>query len=339
MPAKGSRLKSRARSAVKPEAPKRPSRIDPLLGLPIARQIDRYRTWLCVHGYSPLTARNRRRLLRTFARWLMERGVTNAARVTRAHLQRYQQRLHYARKSNGRPLAVGSQVNVLRAMRGFFKWLVREKRIALDPSADMVIPRVPRILPRTILSVTEVEALLNEADAEDVYRLRDRALLELLYSTGIRRMEAVNLVGNDLDFSRAVVFVREGKGRRDRVVPIGTRALEWVDRYLREARPKLALPQTATLFVTDYGEAARPEFVAARVSRYKIFAGINKPGATHILRHACATHMLEGGADIRFIQALLGHASLETTQIYAHVSIDALKKVHAATHPTSRGHT
>jgi integrase/recombinase XerD len=302
----------------------------------MARHIDQYCEWICIRGYSALTARNRRRLLRTFAIWALELGLREPAKVTRQHLQRYQQRLHYARKTNGRPLATGSQVNVLRALRGLFKWLARERRIKSDPASDIEIPRVPRILPRTILSVAEVDAMLNEADALDVYRLRDRALLELLYSTGIRRMEAANLVGNDLDFSRAVVFVREGKGRRDRVVPIGARALGWVDRYLRESRPKLALPQTATLFVTDYGEAARPEFVAARVSRYKTFAGIDKPGATHILRHACATHMLEGGADIRFIQALLGHASLETTQIYAHVSIDALKRVHAATHPASR---
>jgi integrase/recombinase XerD len=335
MPAKGSRLKSRARAAVKPDAPNR-IRVDALKGVPMARQIDRYGQWLCVHGYSPLTARNRRRLLRAFAIWMLERRIKDPGKITRAHLVRYQQRLHYARKANGQPMATGSQVNVLRAIKGFFKWLTREKRIADDPAADIVIPRVPRILPRTILSVAEVETLLSEADAADMYRLRDRALLELLYSTGIRRTEAARLVGNDVDFSRAVLFVREGKGRRDRVVPLGARALAWVDRYLRESRPKLALPQTATLFVTDYGEAARPEFVAARVSRYKTFAGINKPGSTHILRHACATHMLEGGADIRFIQALLGHASLETTQIYAHVSIDALKRVHAQTHPSGR---
>jgi integrase/recombinase XerD len=335
MPAKGSRLKSRARATVKPDAPTR-VRIDRLKGVPMARQIDRYGQWLCVHGYSPLTARNRRRLLRTFAVWMLDRRITEATSVTGAHLVRYQQRLHYARKGNGQPLVTGSQVNVLRAIKGFFKWLAKEKRIATDPAADIVIPRVSRILPRTILSVPEVESILSEADALDAYRLRDRALLELLYSTGIRRMEAAKLVGNDLDFNRAVLFVREGKGRRDRLVPVGARALAWLDRYLRESRPKLALPQTATLFVTDYGEPARPEFVAARVSRYKAFAGIDKPGSTHILRHACATHMLEGGADIRFIQALLGHASLETTQIYAHVSIDALKRVHAATHPANR---
>jgi integrase/recombinase XerD len=278
MPAKGSRLKSRARAASKPVAPTRPLAIDRLRGLPISRQIDRFRTWQCVHGYSPLTARNRRRLLRTFATWMLERGVTDGVKIRRAHLARYQSKLHYARKSNGQPLATGSQVNVLRAIRSFFTWMAREKRISTDPSADMVIPRVPRIL-------------------------------------------------------RGVLFVREGKGRRDRVVPVGAQALAWLDRYLREARPVLALPNTVTLFVTDYGEAARPEFVAARVTRYKSFAGIDRPGAAHILRHACATHMLEGGADIRFIQALLGHASLETTQIYAHVSIDALKRVHAATHP------
>lgn len=337
MPPKGYRLKSRARAATKPVAPvRKPRRNALVIDTPIAAQIDAYCEWLCVHGYSPLTAINRRRLLRGFAAWLVIRSIRDAVLAKAPLLEEFQRHLHYARKGNGQPLALGSQVNVLRAIRGLYKWLVREKRIRSDPTVEMVIPRVPRILPRAILSVAEVEALLAEADAADHFRLRDRALLELLYSTGIRRMEAARLVGNDLDLNRSVLFVREGKGRRDRVVPVGQRALRWLDRYLREARPRLARPETMTLFVSDYGESAVPGFISARVTRYKGFAHITKPGGAHLLRHACATHMLEGGADIRFIQALLGHASLETTQIYAHVSIAALQRVHAATHPASK---
>lgn len=332
MPKRGQRLKSRAVATVKPRAPMR-QRIDYLREVPIASEIDSYCEWLCIRGYSRYTARNRRRMLRVFGAWIHGRGLRQAADVGKGLLELYQQHLHYRLKVDGRPMVIGSQVNVLRALKSFFGWVARVQGLAASPASELEIPRVPRHLPRTILSLDEVEALLREADAHDVYRLRDRALLELLYATGIRRMEAANLVGNDVDLGRGVLFVREGKGRRDRVVPVGERALGWIDRYLRESRPELALPRTATLFVTDYGEAATPGFVAARVTRYKAFAGISRPGGAHILRHACATHMLEGGADIRFIQALLGHASLETTQIYAHVSIDALKKVHAATHP------
>ena len=128
-------------------------------------------------------------------------------------------------------------------------------------------------------------------------------------------------------------MVREGKGRKDRIVPIGARALGWLDKYLLEGRPKLLTADHTALFVDDYGDAAAPDFVAARMKKYMGHAGIDKPGATHLLRHACATHMLEGGADIRFLQAMLGHENLETTSIYTHVAINKLQAIHEATHP------
>jgi integrase/recombinase XerD len=332
MPRRGERLKSRERAGVKPRAPLR-DRGDALAHVAMGGYIEAHCEWLCVSGYSKETAKRRRRLLRAFAAWAAERGAASPREITRAVIERYQRHLYYARKTDGSPLTAGSQVNALRALKTFFKWATRERHILYNPASELEMPRVVRRLPRAILSASEVEALLAEADATDVYRLRDRALLELLYSTGIRRMEAAKLTRFDLDFIRGVLYVREGKGGVDRVVPIGERAIAWVDKYLREARPALSLADTPTLFVTDYGEAATPDFVAARVTRYKAFAGIEKPGAAHLLRHACATHMLEGGADIRFIQALLGHASLETTEIYTHVSIDTLKQIHAASHP------
>jgi len=181
--------------------------------------------------------------------------------------------------------------------------------------------------------VAEVEAILAEADPESAQGLRDRAMLETLYSTGLRRMELPGLAIYDVDLNRRVVWVREGKGRRDRVIPIGGRAAAWVNRYLVDARPQLIGADTEALFVTDFGEPVTPEYLAAKVKRYMEFAGIDKPGSAHLFRHACATHMLEGGADIRFIQAMLGHADLSTTEIYTHVSIDKLLEVHAATHP------
>jgi integrase/recombinase XerD len=142
----------------------------------------------------------------------------------------------------------------------------------------------------------------------------------------------------DVDLNRGVLWVRQGKGQRERVVPIGKRAGAWINRYLQEARPQLAsgasTNPTEALFLTDYGEPVTPEFLAHKVKRYMRFANIEKPGATHLFRHACATHMLEGGADIRFIQEMLGHANLETTEIYTHVAIDKLIAVHGVTHPS-----
>jgi integrase/recombinase XerD len=181
--------------------------------------------------------------------------------------------------------------------------------------------------------VQEVEAILTEADPATPYGLRDRAILELLYSTGLRRMEVARLALYDVDPNRRLLFVREGKGAKDRVVPIGERALAWLDRYLLEARPLLIAAKIDALFVTDYGEQVSPEFVAQHVKRYMDFAGVNKPGATHVLRHAMATHMLEAGADVRILQALLGHSNLNTTEIYTHVSIEHLRAIHDATHP------
>jgi integrase/recombinase XerD len=179
----------------------------------------------------------------------------------------------------------------------------------------------------------EVEAILREAEPTTAPGLRDRAMLETLYSTALRRMELPGLALYDVDTTRRLVMVREGKGRRDRVIPIGARAAAWVDKYLQESRPQLLIGDAQALFLSDYGEPVTPEYVAERVRRYMHFAGIKKPGACHLLRHACATHMLENGADTRFIQALLGHENLATTQIYTHVSIEKLKQIHDATHP------
>jgi integrase/recombinase XerD len=186
------------------------------------------------------------------------------------------------------------------------------------------------------LGVAEAEALLAAADPATPVGLRDRAMLELLYSTGLRRTEVANLRRYDADLARLTLFVHEGKGGRDRVVPLGARAAAWLDRYLMEARPRLLGGTSEALFVTDWGQPVTPEQVATAVRRAKARAGVKKPGACHLLRHACATHMLDNGADVRFIQALLGHASLATTERYTHVAITRLQEVHARTHPAAR---
>jgi integrase/recombinase XerD len=162
--------------------------------------------------------------------------------------------------------------------------------------------------------------------------LRDRAIMETLYSTGLRRMELVRLRLGDVSLDGGTLAVRGGKGRRDRVVPLGLRAAASIQRYLSEVRPLLRSGlDRGELFLTDYGEPFRRNRLGDRMHRYVARAGL--PGACHVFRHACATHMLDNGADIRFIQAILGHADLSTTQIYTHVSIGKLREVHAATHP------
>jgi integrase/recombinase XerD len=163
---------------------------------------------------------------------------------------------------------------------------------------------------------------------------RNRALLETLYSTGMRRSEALHLELSDLDRARGVVLIRQGKGRQDRYAPIGPRALAWIDTYLRGARPQLVQdPAQRLLFVTAHGKPLHPNNVSLLVRRYLQQAGIAKQGACHLFRHTAASLMLDRGADIRHLQEILGHASLATTQIYTHVSIGKLCEVHARTHP------
>ena len=334
MPRKGQRLKTRNRAAVKPAGFRRdPQACDALAHLPMLAYMNMHFEWMLVTGYSADTVRARRIALRRFITWCAERDLSEPADLTKPIIERYQKHLFYYRKPDGAPMTLGSQLQCLAPLKTWFKWLARENHILSNPASELQLPKQPKHLPRIILSVPEVEAILREAVPDNAQGVRDRAMLEVLYSTGLRRMEVPGLACYDVDLNRCLVFVREGKGRRDRVVPIGARAAAWVDKYLVEARPQLLAADTETLFVTDYGEPINAEFVASKVKRYMNFAGIRKPGATHLLRHACATHMLEGGADIRFIQAMLGHSSLETTEIYTHVSIDKLQEIHAATHP------
>jgi integrase/recombinase XerD len=332
MPRKGQRVKQRKTVWPKPSGPAH-ERADPLARLPLTRYMDEHFEWMRVTGYSQDTVRARRIAIRRFIGWCAERGIERPGEVSKAILERYQRSLFYYRREDGRPLTLGTQLGCLAPLKTWFKWLARENHIAFNPASELELPRQPKHLPRSILSVQEIEAILAEADPATPQGLRDRAMLETLYSTGLRRMELPGLALGDVDLARRLVFVREGKGRRDRVIPIGARAVAWLDRYLTEARLQLIVADTQALFVSDYGEPVTPEFLAHKVKRYMAFAGVDKPGAAHLFRHACATHMLEGGADIRYIQAMLGHADLSTTEIYTHVSIEKLQQIHAATHP------
>lgn len=158
--------------------------------------------------------------------------------------------------------------------------------------------------------------------------------MEVLYSTGIRRMEVVNLKLHDVVQQLGTVFIHQGKGQKDRVVPIGERALAWVKKYQDHVRPELLIGEDDyTLFLNQYGEQMSMDALSRRVRLYMKAADIDKPGSCHLFRHSMATHILENGADIRYIQELLGHAKLDTTQIYTQVSIKKLKAIHEATHP------
>jgi integrase/recombinase XerD len=275
--------------------------------------------------------------LTVFFRWCDERGLSKPEEVTRPILERYQRHLFYVRKRDGKPLSASTQYGHLVTVRLLFRWLSRQGFLLANPASEIVLPKLPQRLPRAVLTLEEVEAVLAQPHVATADGLRDRAMLELLYSTGLRRAELSRLLLFDVDATRGTVFVREGKGRKDRVVPIGERALAWVLKYIDEARPKLAgLRDEGVLFLGDAGEGLHVDYLSQRVRQYLEAAGLKKPGACHLFRHSMATAMLEGGADIRFVQEMLGHVSLETTQLYTRVTVEKLKAVHAATHPAAR---
>ncbi|MDQ3040095.1 MAG: site-specific tyrosine recombinase XerC [Pseudomonadota bacterium] len=279
----------------------------------------------------------RRVALGQFMAWCEARELQRPGEITKPILERYQRHLFQVRKPNGQPLSLRSQCYRLNHVRQWFRWLVRHNHLPMNPASDLDLPRIPRELLPEVLEAHEVEAVLAQPDVDDVQGLRDRAVLELLYSTGVRRAEAAKLDVYDVEAVRGIVRVRQGKGRKDRVVPIGERALTWLQRYLDEARPQLlADAQEPALFLNRFGQRFHSPGLGQLTRRHLEAAGITKKGACHLFRHAMATQMLENGADVRYIQEMLGHANLDTTQIYTHVSIGKLQAVHAATHPAAK---
>lgn len=298
------------------------------------QHLQRYLVHLGVRGQSPHTLATRKAALVRFIRWCEERSLFRPGEIDRGLIERYQRHLYHHRKTNGEPLTTQSQKYLLSPLRLWFSWLVKQGCLPYSPAAELELPKVPQRLPKAILSAAEAEAVLAVPDLATSTGLRDRAILETLYSTGIRRMELTHLKIWDVDRERGTLMVREGKGRKDRLIPIGERALAWISAYRDRARPGLVGPaDDGTLFLNGLGNALKPFHLTMLTKHYVTKAGIGKEGACHLFRHTCATLMLENGADTRYIQAMLGHARLDTTQIYTRVSIRALKAVHTATHP------
>jgi len=217
-------------------------------------------------------------------------------------------------------------------------WLCEQGFIETNPAKDIQLPKEEHRLPSSYMTLSEVEALLSIVDLTTPSGLRDRAMLETFYSTGMRRAELIRLQLDDLNRDDGLVMIRQGKGRKDRVVPIGRRALQWIELYLHDGRPAMldtaaSDPTTTTLFLTTRGNDFHPNTLSAIVRDYLTAAGISKRGSCHMLRHTTATLMLQHGADLRSLQTLLGHENLNTTQIYTHVTIQRLREVHKNTHP------
>ena len=298
--------------------------------------LQKYLEAIRVKNYSLATVIKRDHVLRRFIVWCDARALDRPQDIHKQHIQRYQSYLHDWTQRNGEPLKASTQSAYISGIKHFFKWLSLENHTLFNPAADVELPRPEARLP-SVLSETDIERVMQQPSLSCHKGLRDRAILEVLYSTGIRRKELCDLKLDALNLSQHTLMVRKGKGNKDRLLPLGERAAHWIDRYLADSRPSLITDlDEQTLFLNNSGNAYRDTKLGDCVKRYLVQADIHLTGSCHLLRHAMATHMLENGADIRYLQAMLGHSNLQTTEIYTHVSIRKLQAVHAATHPSEQ---
>ena len=312
---------------------------------------ERFSEWLEAINYSPKTRVNYTRDVKLFLAWLSENTSLNSiVEVTPAHLQQYQIALYnFARHEEDEPatkektaaepkrLSVGTQAARLAAVRKFFSWLLSEQQIAYNPASTLQLPKQPQRLPRGVLTKAEARRLIEATPAVKPRDIRDRAILETLYATGIRRAELITLTIYDADLQTATLRI-EGKGRRERVVPLTQSAIAALKLYLEEARAVFVREAgQVRLFVSTRSGGPLDDADIMRIVRKAADrAGIRKHVTPHTLRHTCATHLLKGRADIRQIQKLLGHRRLSSTEVYTRVELTDLHEVLARCHPREK---
>lgn len=296
------------------------------------RAVDEYLRHITIErGLAEHTLSAYRRDLAKYAQWLADQGIVDTADVTQAVVAEFA-----AQQASADPAPAASSLARLQSsVRGLHRFLVREGAAAEDPTGRIRPPKPPKRLPKA-LTIAQVEALLAAPPPDEPIGIRDRALLELLYATGARVSEAITLDVDDL--AHGDVLRLRGKGSKERIVPLGSFARTAIDAYLTRVRPALAAKGTATpkLFLGARGAPLSRQsawlVLQAAAERAHLAAHVSP----HTLRHSFATHLLQGGADIRVVQELLGHASVATTQIYTHVSVDTLRDVYALAHPRAR---
>ncbi len=283
--------------------------------------------------FSAGTLQGYRKDIGVFIDWAWRQGCVTAQAIDGALLDAYEAYLSQYQTRFGTVLKPLTRQTYLLRLYALLRWLTRQGVITVNPAENRPLPRGNAGVPN-ILSVDEMARLMAAVDVHAPYGVRDRAILETLYSTGMRGQELARLIIDDLNQETGWVMIREGKGKKDRRIPIGESAVEWIQAYLTEERPKAKWArQYAEIFLSNQSRPFRSKGISALVARYIQHAGLREKGGSHLVRHSMAAHMLENGADIRYIQQMLGHADLKSTQIYTQVSHPALKAVHSQTHP------
>lgn len=272
--------------------------------------------------------------LRYAESYLTRRGITNVQAITAKHITAYAAYLRRYRTKAGGKLSTSAIITRLVSVKLFFRFLCEENHLLADVAKDLKIPRTENRIADRFLSLAEVERILALPDLTTSLGLRDRALMETFYSTGLRRQELCRLQIADINMQQGTLLVRFAKNDKMRIVPIGERAQHWIKLYLQDARPHLLRDfNVPELFISNRGKGLSHSAAGWIFEEYKASAGIEKRGACHLLRHSMATHMLTGGCDIRFIQEMLGHSSLCSTEIYTKVDLTALRDAYLTYHP------
>jgi integrase/recombinase XerD len=292
---------------------------------------------LDLQTYSPRSIKTYCDDVERFFAWLSEHeGLQSLDEVNERQLSAYHAHLQYSKTAKGTYLATTTLHHMLYAVKLFYRFMHQERLIKHDYAHLITPPRQKRGLPKNVPGEQDIAAMLDSVKPTNLLDIRNRAILELLYATGIRNMELRLLTLEDLNLSERTLFIH-GKGAKDRVVPLGSWVVPYLTEYLEAVRPKLLRSKKSDLlFVTKSGNEIPAENLCYIVRTRAKAAGITQRLNPHTMRHACATHMLRGGADIRYIQELLGHAELSTTQIYTHVDISMLKKAHKQFHPREK---
>lgn len=296
-----------------------------------ATALEQFIEHLQILNYSKATVEGYSKILKYFGTFLSDLYVKSIYDVTERHIRLYQKSLT-EREVRGRPFSIKSQRGYLSAVKSLFRYLHRLGTVKDDPALRIELPRPDRQLPRGILEPAEMKKLLAAPDLNTSVGIRNRAILELFYSSAVRLSELISLQLKDMNLMGCECIV-QGKGGKEAIVPFGKSARSALDNWLTFARPRLIREENGYLFVTSRGKRLGGREVRFMVSNYAKDAGIEKPCSPHGLRHSCATHLLKGGADVRHIQRLLRHESLNTTQIYTRVDVSDLKEAQRKFHP------
>jgi integrase/recombinase XerD len=299
--------------------------------------VERYRQHLQILNYSPRTELTRGGYLRLLLRFLAETEISNLQTVTGQTLTDFQRWLFYQPTCRGSMRSAAGQNQVLVAVKQFLLFLKEEGCVANNPAEGLRYAKEPHRLPRNVLTPQECRTIMEAPDTQTLIGYRDRTILEVLYATGVRKSELMNLSLEDLNLEEELLWIRAGKGARDRVVPLSRIACSFLETYLKGIRPQLLRGgQSRQVFISLQARPLGRSAISYLVDKYAKRAGIQRHVTCHVWRHSCASHLVQNQANLRHVQEMLGHRSLATTERYLHLTITDLKEAHRKFHPREK---